>query len=221
MYSFSLIFVSLCFFSHNYSEKSEILISRALSPAKPLDLYVDDDRQYCIAIFDDDELEFAIGRGGVNVNLAANATEYRIDAFGKKEYEQKLTEKETPLANIQNMPVRAVKPLADNGVSTVSELLNSEEERLLEIKGIAEATLEKIYSAVQSFVEANQVEEKNEEKTLAKFSDSDNIKVNSKSEQNPDEKITKKPPEKEISNEPLSETNAKQSSEDKLEKVQS
>ena len=176
----------------NYSEKSEILISRALSPAKPLDLYIDDDRKYCIAIFDDDELEFAIGRGGVNINLAAKATEYRIDAFGKKEYEQKLTEKETPLADIQNMPARAVKPLADNGVSTVSELLNSEEERLLEIKGIAELTLEKIYNAVQSFVEANQAEEKNE----------------------------KKIPEEEISNEPLSDTNAKESSEDKLEKVQ-
>jgi len=28
----------------NYSDQSEILISRALSPAKPLDLYIDDDR---------------------------------------------------------------------------------------------------------------------------------------------------------------------------------
>ena len=205
----------------NYSEKSEILISRALSPAKPLDLYIDDDRKYCIAIFDDDELEFAIGRGGVNVNLAAKSTEYHIDAFGKKEYEQKLTEQEMPLANIQNMPARAVKPLADNGVSTVSELLNSEEERLLEIKGIAETTLEKIYDAVQSFVEANQAEEKDDEEIQVGLSDSDNIEINSKTEQNTDEKNTKKTPEKEISNEPLSETNAKQSSEDKLEKVQS
>ena len=67
----------------NYSEQSEILISRALSPAKPLDLYIDDDRKYCIAIFDDDDLELAIGRGGVNVNLASTVTEFRIDAFGK------------------------------------------------------------------------------------------------------------------------------------------
>jgi len=119
------------------------------------------------------------------------------------------------------MPARAVKPLADNGVSTVSELLNSEEERLLEIKGIGESTLEKIYNAVQSFVEANQAEEKNEEEILVEISDSDNIEVSSKSEQNPDEKSTKKTPEEEISNEPLSKTNAKQLSEDKLEKVQS
>ena len=147
----------------NYSDQSEILISRALSPAKPLDLYIDDDRKYCIAIFDDDGLEFAIGRGGVNVNLAAEVTEYRIDAFGKKEYDRKQNEQDALLANIPDMPARAVKPLSENGISTVSELLNTEEDNLLEIKGIADTTLEKIYNAVQSFVEANQAEEKIEE----------------------------------------------------------
>ena len=142
----------------NYSEKSEILVSRALSPAKPLDLYIDDDRKYCIAIFDDDELEFAIGRGGVNINLAANVTEYRIDAFGKNEYERKNVEQGKLLADIPSMPARAVKPLAERGITTVSELLNSDEQKLLEIKGIATTTLEKIYDAVQSFVEENQKE---------------------------------------------------------------
>ena len=142
----------------NYSEKSEILVSRALSPAKPLDLYIDDDRKYCIAIFDDDELEFAIGRGGVNINLAANVTEYRIDAFGKNEYERKNVEQGKLLADIPRMPARAVKPLAESGITTVSVLLNSDEEKLLGIKGIAATTLEKIYDAVQSFVEENQKE---------------------------------------------------------------
>ena len=150
----------------NYSEQSEILVSRALSPAKPLDLYIDDDRKYCIAIFDDDELEFAIGRGGVNVNLASNVTEYRIDAFGKNEYERKNAEQEKLLADIPSMPARAVNPLAKSGISTVSELLNSDEEKLLEIKGIAATTLEKIYDAVQSFIEENQNETSEEEVSL-------------------------------------------------------
>ena len=150
----------------NYSEQSEILVSRALSPAKPLDLYIDDDRKYCIAIFDDDELEFAIGRGGVNINLASNVTEYRIDAFGKNEYERKNAEKEKLLADIPSMPARAVNPLAESGISTVSELLNSDEEKLLEIKGIAATTLENIYDAVQSFVEENQNETPEEDVSL-------------------------------------------------------
>jgi len=139
----------------NYSEQSEILVSRALSPAKPLDLYIDDD-----------ELEFAIGRGGVNINLASNVTEYRIDAFGKNEYERKNAEQEKLLADIPSMPARAVNPLAESGISTVSELLNSDEEKLLEIKGIAATTLEKIYDAVQSFVEENQNETPEEDVSL-------------------------------------------------------
>ena len=150
----------------NYSEQSEILVSRALSPAKPLDLYIDDDRKYCIAIFDDDELEFAIGKGGVNINLASNVTEYRIDAFGKNEYERKNEEQEKLLADIPSMPARAVNPLAESGISTVSELLNADEEKLLEIKGIAATTLEKIYDAVQSFVEENQNETPEEDVSL-------------------------------------------------------
>ena len=140
----------------NHSEKSEILISRALSPAKPLDLYIDDDRKYCIAIFDDDDLELAIGRGGVNVNLASKVTEYRIDAFGLKEYERKQSEQEKLLADIEDLPKRSVKPLSENNINTVSDLLNSEEEKLIEIKGISEVSLEKIYNAVQTFVEKNQ-----------------------------------------------------------------
>ncbi|MFL3025550.1 MAG: transcription termination factor NusA [Candidatus Neomarinimicrobiota bacterium] len=143
----------------NFSDQSEILISRALSPAKPLDLYIDDDRKYCIAIFDDDDLELAIGRGGVNVNLASSVTEYRIDAFGKKEYEKKQIEQETLLSEIKNMPKRPIKPLEENDVKTVSDLLNSDEEKLIEIKGITESSLEKVYDAVQVFVEENQVKD--------------------------------------------------------------
>ena len=143
----------------NFSEQSEILISRALSPAKPLDLYIDDDRKYCIAIFDDDDLELAIGRGGVNVNLASSVTDYRIDAFGKNEYEKKQIEQETLLSEIKNMPKRPIKPLEENNVKTVSDLLNSDEEKLIEIKGVTESSLEKVYDAVQVFVEENQVKD--------------------------------------------------------------
>jgi len=179
----------------NYSEQSEILVSRALSPAKPLDLYIDDDRKYCVAIFDDDELEYAIGRGGMNINLAADVTQYRIDAFGKKEYDRKNMEQETLLADIPDMPTRAVKPLADCNISTVSELLNSEEEKLLEIKGIADTTLEKIYDAVQTFVENNQNvdNEDSEEESIETQSPSEaEDEVSNESEpDNPSDKLEK------------------------------
>jgi len=152
----------------NSSEQSEVLISRALSPAKPLDLYIDDDMSYCIAIFNDDELELAIGRAGVNVNLAANVTNYKIDAFGKKEYERKQVEQETLLSTIDNVNKDIIKLLKENDINTVSELLNASEDSLLEINGLSEDYLEQIYDNVQSFIEQNQLDEDNK-------SESDNI----------------------------------------------
>ena len=154
----------------NYTEQSEILISRALSPAKPLNLYIDDDRNYCIAIFEDDELEMAIGRRGVNVNLASKVTGYKIDAFGKEEYDRKQAEQETLLSDLDNFPKRSIKPLEENDINTISDLMNSDEEKLVEIKGITEKSLEKMYDSIQSFIEKNQessdevaVEEEKEE----------------------------------------------------------
>ena len=140
----------------NYTEQSEILISRALSPAKPLNLYIDDDRNYCIAIFEDDELEMAIGRRGVNVNLASKVTGYKIDAFGKEEYDRKQAEQETLLSDLDNFPKRSIKPLEENDINTISDLMNSDEENLVEIKGITEKSLEKMYDSIQSFIEKNQ-----------------------------------------------------------------
>ena len=143
----------------NSSEQSEVLISRALSPAKPLDLYIDDDMKYCIAIFDDDELEFAIGRAGVNVNLAANVTNYKIDAFGKREYERKQIEQETELSTIDNVNIDSIQILSENSIITVSDLLNASEDSLLEINGIDETMLEDMYNNVQQFIEKSQVDE--------------------------------------------------------------
>jgi Transcription elongation factor len=68
----------------NFSHHPEILLSRALSPATPLDLYLDEEDKYCVAVFNDDDLEFAIGRGGVNINLATRITSSPKDAYGKK-----------------------------------------------------------------------------------------------------------------------------------------
>ena len=176
----------------NFSEQSEVLISRALSPAKPLDLYIDDDRSYCIAIFDDDELELAIGRGGVNVNLAANVTDYKIDAFGKKEYERKQVEQETLLSEVENIKKSVAKTLSDHDISTVSDLLNSSEDSLLDIDKVDEDALEDIYDNVQKFIEKNQNEEPTEEETPE-----EEVAEEPTEEETPEEEVAEEPTEKE------------------------
>ena len=64
----------------NKSDQPEVLISRALSPAKPLNLYIDDDAKHCVAVFDDEEMDSGVGRNYQNINLAAELTNYKIEA---------------------------------------------------------------------------------------------------------------------------------------------
>jgi|TARA_B100001079_G_scaffold247248_1_gene236413 N utilization substance protein A len=153
----------------NHSEQPEILISRALSPAKPIDLYIDDERKYCVTLFNDDELEFAIGRGGVNINLASRVTGFRIDAFGKKQYERQQEDQATALADVPDFPKDLVKTLAENNIETVSNLLNADEENLLAIDAVNDKNLEQCYLVVQSFIERVEEEEKEEKIELEKI----------------------------------------------------
>ena len=155
----------------NYSEQPEVLISRALSPATPLDLYIDEDDKYCIALFNDDELEFAIGRGGVNINLASRITNYRIDAFGKKEYDRNQKQQATPLSEIPDFTPAKAKLLDDAGIMSVSDLLNADEKEILAIDGFGEKTLEDIFNLVANYVEANNEEELKEEVNVEQLLD--------------------------------------------------
>ena len=147
----------------NFSEKPEVLITRALSPAKPIELHIDDDRKYCVAIFDKEELETAIGKGGVNINLASQLTEYRIDAYSPSEYETFLKNQETTLKSIPKFPKIAMQGLSEIHINNVATLLAANENKLLTAEGITEDSLEEIYNLVQSFLEIDKEPDNSED----------------------------------------------------------
>jgi N utilization substance protein A len=147
----------------NFSEKPEVLITRALSPAKPIELHIDDDRKYCVAIFDKEELETAIGKGGVNINLASQLTEFRIDAYNPAEYETFLKNQETTLKSIPKFPKSALNGLSDIYINNVATLLAANENKLLTVDGITEDSLEEIYNLVQSFLEIDKEPDNSED----------------------------------------------------------
>ena len=142
-----------------YSMRSEILISRALAPAKPIDLYIDDDRKYCVAIFNDDELDAAIGRGGININLASRLVNYRIDAFGKTEYEKQQKEQNTLISELPDLVPEIVDTLENIGINNVSEVLSANEELITGPNGIKPESLEMLYGAIQKFLSEDDLNE--------------------------------------------------------------
>ena len=142
----------------NYSEQPEILITRALSPAKPVNLYIDEEKEYCIAIFDDENLDSAIGRNGMNINLASKVVGYRIDAYGVNQYKRLQDDQNTHLADIEGIEDKLSRSLANNGINTVNDLMDADEEFLVDLKGFTSESLDSVYSIVQAFIE-REVEE--------------------------------------------------------------
>ena len=141
----------------NYSDQPEILITRALSPAKPVNLYIDEEKEFCIAIFEDDSLDAAIGRNGMNINLASQLTGYRIDAYGEDQYKRLQEDQNTLLTDVDGIEKSIGEKLHGINIKTVLDLLEADEESLFEIKGINSDVVEQIYSSVQNFIEREDV----------------------------------------------------------------
>ncbi len=67
-----------------WSDNPTEFIGNALSPAKVLDVTVDEAHRSARAIVPDEQLSLAIGKGGQNVRLAAKLTDWRIDVRSDK-----------------------------------------------------------------------------------------------------------------------------------------
>jgi N utilization substance protein A len=137
----------------SYSHESEVLISRALSPAKPLFIEIDEDRRTALAVFDDNEIATAIGTGGININLTSQVTGYDIDAIRRSEY-NRLEGDDIFIEDLEGITKTQVNALQEAGIETVADFLNTETANLLEIKGIGEKTFEKIETIVQDALQS-------------------------------------------------------------------
>jgi len=137
----------------NFSEQTEILITRALSPAKPLRLFIDDEKNYCVALFEDEGLDAAIGRNGMNINLASKLTDYKIDAYGVNQYERIQEDQKTSIFDIEGVEKGVASVLSSIKVEIVSDLLEADMDDILKSGKISEDDLDGVYEAVQNFVE--------------------------------------------------------------------
>jgi N utilization substance protein A len=149
----------------NYSNESELLISRALSPAKPSFIEIDEERKYALAVFEDEEIATAIGSGGVNINLTSRVTGYEIDAIRQSEY-NRLEGDDIFIEDIDEITDAQAKTLQNEGIETVADFLNADTEKLLSIKGIGEKTFEKLEFIIQDALESKREEEKEKELDL-------------------------------------------------------
>lgn len=65
----------------NYTNNTQLYISRALSPAKINSIKLDDENGRAEVYLNPDQVSLAIGKGGHNIKLAGKLTGYEIDVF--------------------------------------------------------------------------------------------------------------------------------------------
>ena len=143
----------------NFSTESELLISRALSPVKPLYLEIDEERRTVTAVFDDNEIATAIGSGGINIKLSGQVTGYEIDAIRQSEY-NRIEGDDIFIEDIKGITSAQIHALSDADIETAADFLNAETGYLLGIKGIGEKTFEKIEQLIDEAVEKKRSSDK-------------------------------------------------------------
>lgn len=69
----------------NFTEDPALYISRALSPAKLNDIYLDNQNKIAKIYADEDQISLIIGKSGQNIKLASKLTGYQIDVVRETE----------------------------------------------------------------------------------------------------------------------------------------
>ncbi len=65
----------------NWTSNDQLLISRALSPAKVSNVDIDEENKKASVYISPDQVSMAIGKGGYNIKLASNLSGYEVDVY--------------------------------------------------------------------------------------------------------------------------------------------
>jgi N utilization substance protein A len=138
----------------NWSSEPAIFISRALSPAKPVKVIVDEANKKVEAVISDDQISLAIGKGGQNRQLASMLTGYEITTVKQSEWEKAQEKEETlSLTQVEELSKNVVEKLIAAGYETAEDVLEAGKPALLELKGFGEKTVERIFEVLSGYFE--------------------------------------------------------------------
>jgi len=136
----------------NWSTEPEIFLTRALSPAKPKRIVIDEDDRKVLAVLDDEQISLAIGKGGQNRRLASRLTGYDIQTVKEDEY-KKIMDAETgldlPLGESDKLSPKIINTLEMGGFETIRDVLEADIDDLTALPGIGEKTANKIKDALE------------------------------------------------------------------------
>src|SRR5262249_16546649 len=140
-----------------WSQDPTVFVSRALSPAKVMDVKVHDEDKRMLVVVADDQLSLAIGKGGQNARLAARLTGWKIDLISKTDHKKREEIARATRIEVEQLALgeATTEKLISAGIETVQEMLATPLDRRTGIRGSGEKTAEKLLSVAQEYVAAH------------------------------------------------------------------
>src|SRR6201984_2175218 len=147
-----------------FNEETVAFAQKALSPAKVTRVQITDPENHKLeVIVEDSQLSLAIGKKGKNVRLASKLIGWDIDIKSEEEKRREIEEQmtaltapATPLTVLAGVGPKTIEKLEAAGITSLEKLAGMTPEQLMEIPGIGEKMVDKIYQAVNRFYEGGE-----------------------------------------------------------------
>ena len=127
----------------NYTDNLELLIQRALSPAKVTSMNIDHDAKRVAVYLKPDQVSLAIGKGGQNIKLAGRLVNLELDVF--RDVEGQEDEEDVDLSEftdeIDNWMLEEFRRI---GLDTAKQVINVGKEELIRRTDLEEETVDEI-----------------------------------------------------------------------------
>ncbi|MFN8176455.1 MAG: transcription termination factor NusA [bacterium] len=140
-----------------YADDPIAFVTKALSPAKILQVIPDDATKRMRVIVADDQLSLAIGKSGQNARLAARLTGWEIDLVSEEEFaisRGEIPRKDhIPVDQIDGLGPKTVENLIQAGFESVQDVVKATIEDLINVPGVGDVTAQRIYLAAVQHLE--------------------------------------------------------------------
>ena len=132
----------------NYTNNPQLLIQRALSPAKISSIRLDNENTHAEVFLRPEEVSLAIGKGGLNIKLASILTGYSIDVYRDVETEG---EEDIYLDEFKDeIDEWVIEALKNVGLATAKSVLRTPRENLIDRADLEEDTVDHLLDVLRA-----------------------------------------------------------------------
>ena len=137
----------------NFTENTQLLISRSLSPAKVSSIKMNEDNSTADVYMQPDQVSLAIGKGGFNIKLAGMLTGYEIDVYRDVDEMMDDVAIEEFSDEIESWIINELKAIGCDSARSVLEL---DAEDLVKRTDLEIETVENVLSVLKSELETEE-----------------------------------------------------------------